>query len=162
MINQNLKPEFTQKFIKQIFKVFDNNKYYYNYSIMIIDFVSEIFTMYFRKYIPTFQKEIYILMEWIKNNPISPKLYGIKDLTLYKYQSKQYSDDIDTNTLKEFEEKELKISQEKWDILASIYQNDPKNDIPYEKDLNLAGERIIKYADEITEKENYIIKEKNE
>ena len=63
---------------------------------MIIDFVSEIFTMYFRKYIPTFQKEIYILMEWIKNNPISPKLYGIKDLTLYKYQSKQYSDDIDT------------------------------------------------------------------
>ena len=155
MINQNLKPEFTQKFIKQIFKVFDNNKYYYNYSIMIIDFVSEIFTMYFRKYIPTFQKEIYILMEWIKNNPISPKLYGIKDLTLYKYQSKQYSDDIDTNTLKEFEEKELKISQEKWDILASIYQNDPKNDIPYEKDLNLMDFKfiigdVIYYDDEET------------
>lgn len=57
--------------------------------------------------------------------------------------------------MKEFEEKELKISQEKWDILASIYQNDPKNDIPYEKDLNLMDFKfiigdVIYYDDEET------------
>ena len=143
MINQSLKPEYTQKFIKQIFKVFDNNKYYYCYSIMIIDFINEIFNMYFRKYISIFQKELLFLIDWIKKNPISPKLYQLKDLTLYKYQSKQYADDLDDNTIKEFQENEIKISQQKLDTLVSIYNNEPRNDIRYEKDLDLMDFRFI-------------------
>ena len=143
MINQNLKSDYVQKCIKKIFKVFDDNKYYYNYSIMIIDFISEIFNMYFRRYIPTFQKDILTLIEWIKLNPIPPKLYQIKDLTLYKHQSKQYVEDLDENTIKEFQEKEINISQTKADILYSIYINEPKNDIRYEKDMDIMDFKFI-------------------
>ena len=110
---------------------------------MIIDFVNEIFNMYFRRFIPTFQKDILTLYEWIKKNPIPPKLYQIKDLTLYKRQTKQYPDGLDDNTIKEFQEKEIKISQQKADILYSLYINEPKNDLRYEKDIDLSDFKFI-------------------
>ena len=56
----------------------------------------------------------------------------------------------------------LKDKYEDYQRIKNIVEIQEKKNIQYEKDLNLAGERIIKYADEITEKENYIIKEKNE
>jgi hypothetical protein len=143
IINQNLKQEFVTKFIKYIFQVFNNNRNYYNFSIMIIDFVIEIFSIYLRKYIPQFQKEILSLIDWIKQYPIPPKIYKIEDLAMYKYQRKTYADDIDENTVKEFDSKQYDLSQKKVDTLMSIYKNEIKTEIKYEKDLDLSDFRFI-------------------
>jgi len=141
--NQNLKQEFVIKFIKYIFQVFNNNRNYYNFSIMLIDFLIEIFSLYLRKYIPQFQKEIMSLIDWIKQYPIPPKIYKIEDLVMYKYQRKTYADDIDENTIKEFDNKQYDLSQKKVDALMSIYKNEIKTEIKYEKDLDLSDFRFI-------------------
>ena len=141
--NQNLKQEFVIKFIKYIFQVFNNNRNYYNFSIMLIDFLIEIFSLYLRKYIPQFQKEIMSLIDWIKQYPIPPKIYKIEDLVMYKYQRKTYADDIDENTIKEFDSKQYDLSQKKVDALMSIYKNEIKTEIKYEKDLDLSDFRFI-------------------
>ena len=141
--NQNLKQDFVVKFIKYIFKVFDNNRNYYSFSIMLIDFLIEIFTLYLRKYIPQFQKEIMSLIDWIKQYPIPPKLYKIEDLALYKNQRKTYADDLDENVIKEFESKNYDLSQKKLEVLISIYKNDFKTGNEYEKDLDLSDFRFI-------------------
>ena len=143
LINQNLKQDYVIKFIKYIFKIFDNNKNYYNYSIMIIDFVSELFSIYLSKYIPQFQKDISYLTEWLRAYPISPKIYKIEDLSLYKYQRKTYADDLDEKTIKEFEANQLLLANKKIEILVSIYNCNPKNEMKYEKDLDLSDFRFI-------------------
>ena len=143
IINQNLKQDYIIRFIRLIFKVFENNRRYYNYSIMLIDFLIELFSFYLRKYIPQFQKEIMNLMDWLRQYPISPKLYKIEEISLYKYQHKNYADDLDENIIKEFDNKEFDSTNKKLDILASIYKNEIKNDIKYEKDLDLSDFKFI-------------------
>ena len=141
--NQGLKQEFVKQFVKYIFKVFDNNRNYYNYSIMLIDFIIELFTLYLRKYIQQFQKEIMSLIDWIKQYPIPPKIYKIEDLSLYKYQRKTYADDLDENVVKEFDNEQYNLSQKKVDTLMNIYKNDFNPDVKYEKDLDLSDFRFI-------------------
>ena len=67
------------------------------------------------------------LIDWIKQYPIPPKIYKIEDLVMYKYQRKTYADDIDENTIKEFDIKQYDLSQKKVDALMSIYKNEIKN-----------------------------------
>ena len=143
IINQNLKSEYVTKFIKYIFKVFDINKNYYNFSIMIIDFLSELFSVYLRKYINQFQKEIMSLMDWLKQYPIPPKIYKIEDISLYKSQNKAYPSDLDENTIKEFDLKEYEVSQKKLDLLMGIYKNEINSELKYEKDIDLSDFRFI-------------------
>ena len=153
IINQNLKQEYVIKFIKYIFSVFDKYRNYYNFSIMLIDFLIELFSLYLRKYIPNFQNEILSLMNWIRQNPISPSMYKIEDLVLYKYQRKTYADDLDENKVKEFDNREYELAQKKYDTLRSIYKNEIKVDFKYEKDLDLSDFKffigdVIYYGDE--------------
>ena len=75
IINQNLKKEYVIDFIKYIFRVFDSNRNYYSFSIMIIDFLIELFSNYLREYISYFKKGILSLMDWIKQYPIPPTMY---------------------------------------------------------------------------------------
>ena len=72
-----------------------------------------------------------------------PKLYKIEEISLYKYQHKNYADDLDENIIKEFDNKEFDSTNKKLDILASIYKNEIKNDIKYEKDLDLSDFKFI-------------------
>jgi hypothetical protein len=153
IINQNLKQEYVIKFIKYIFSVFDKYRNYYNFSIMLIDFLIELFSLYLRKYIPNFQNEILSLMNWIRQNPISPSMYKIEDLVLYKYQRKTYADDLDENKVKEFDNREYELAQKKYDTLRSIYKNEIKVEFKYEKDLDLSDFKffigdVIYYGDE--------------
>ena len=153
IINQNLKQEYVIKFIKYIFGVFDKYRNYYNFSIMLIDFLIELFSLYLRKYIPNFQNEILSLMNWIRQNPISPSMYKIEDLVLYKYQRKTYADDLDENKVKEFDNREYELAQKKYDTLRSIYKNEIKVEFKYEKDLDLSDFKFfigdaIYYGDE--------------
>ena len=141
--NQNLKSDYVVKFLKYIFSVFDNNKNYYNFSIMLIDFFIELFSLYLRKYIPQFKSEILYLMDWLKQVPIPPKIYKIEGISLYKYQNKTYADDLDENTVKEFDNREFDNSNKKLDILMSIYKNEMRNDLHYEKDLDLSDFKFM-------------------
>jgi hypothetical protein len=143
IINQNLKKEYVIDFIKYIFRVFDSNRNYYSFSIMIIDFLIELFSNYLREYISYFKKGILSLMDWIKQYPIPPTMYKIEDLELYKYQRKTYPDDLDENKVKEFDYKEYEKAQKKVDTLMSIYNNEIKTEIKYEKDLDLSDFRFI-------------------
>ena len=151
--NPNLKQEYATKFIKYIFDVFDNNKNFYNFSIMLIDFLAEIFSVYLRKLIPHFQKEISFLINWLRTFPIPPKIYKIEDLYLYKHQKKTYADDLDEKTIKEFDNNQLVLASKKIEFLESIYNGNPKVNNKYEKDLDLTDFRfiigdIIYYEDE--------------
>ena len=151
--NPNLKQEYATKFIKYIFDVFDNNKNFYNFSIMLIDFLAEIFSVYLRKLIPHFQKEISFLINWLRTFPIPPKIYKIEDLYLYKHLKKTYADDLDEKTIKEFDNNQLVLASKKIEFLESIYNGNPKVNNKYEKDLDLTDFRfiigdIIYYEDE--------------
>ena len=141
--NPNLKQDYVIKFIKYLFDVFDNNKNFYNFSIMLIDFLAEIFSVYLRKLIPTFQKDISLLVNWLRTFPIPPKIYKIEDLYLYKRREKTYADDLDEKTIKEFDNNQLVLSTKKIEFLESIYNGNPKVDIKYEKDLDLTDFRFI-------------------
>ena len=110
---------------------------------MIIDFLIELFSNYLREYISYFKKGILSLMDWIKQYPIPPTMYKIEDLELYKYQRKTYPDDLDENKVKEFDYKEYEKAQKKVDTLMSIYNNEIKTEIKYEKDLDLSDFRFI-------------------
>ena len=56
----------------------------------------------------------------------------------------------------------LKDKYEDYLRIKNIVESKEKINIQYEKDLKLAAERILKYTDEINNKENYIQKEKAE
>ena len=110
---------------------------------MLIDFFIEIFSIYLRKYIPHFQKEILSLIDWIKQYPIPPKIYKVDDLSLYKYQQKSYAEDLDEDSIKEFDCLQYELSQKKVDDLTNIYKNNFKIDFKYEKDLDLSDFRFM-------------------
>ena len=141
--NPNLRQDYVVKFIKYLFDVFDNNKNFYNFSIMLIDFLAEIFSVYWRKLIPNFQKEISYLINWLRTFPIPPQIYKIEDLYLYKHKRKTYADDLDEKTIKEFDNNQLVLATKKIEFLESIYNGNPKVDIKYEKDLDLTDFRFI-------------------
>ena len=120
---------------------------------MLIDFLAEIFSVYLRKLIPHFQKEISFLINWLRTFPIPPKIYKIEDLYLYKHQKKTYADDLDEKTIKEFDNNQLVLASKKIEFLESIYNGNPKVNNKYEKDLDLTDFRfiigdIIYYEDE--------------
>ena len=141
--NPNLKAEYVIKFLNYIFSVFDNNKNYYNFSIMIIDFLAELFSTYLRNFIPQFQKDIMYLINWLRTFPISPKIYKIEELFLYRFQRKTYADDLDEKTIKEFDNNQIVLANKKIEFLESIYNCVPKNEIKYDKDLDLSDFRFI-------------------
>ena len=56
----------------------------------------------------------------------------------------------------------LKDKYEDYQRIKNIVESKEKMNIQYERDLKLAAERILKYTDEINNKDNYIQKEKAE
>ena len=115
---------------------------------MLIDFLAENFSVYWRKLIPNFQKEISYLINWLRTFPIPPKIYKIEDLYLYKHRRKTYADDLDEKTIKEFDNNQIVLANKKIEFLESIYKCVPKSVIKYDKDLDLSDFRFI-YGDVI-------------
>ena len=135
----NLKSDYVQRGIKILFKIFWKNKNYYNYCIMMIDFFIELFNIRLRGVIPIFKKDLEQLMDWLESNPIAPTLYGINGLSLYKYENKNYDNNIDNKKIKEFEEKEIEKTRNKISTIKRLVNNEPINIVEkyeYENDIS--------------------------
>ena len=135
--NQNIKYDYVQRGIKLIFATFWENRQYYNFCIMLIDFIIELFSIYLRGYVSTFSKELQQLIKWLSSNPFPPTLYPIRGLFLYKYEKKNYDNNISEEILKDFEEKEYSNTQKRINDINKIIKNeiidDNKN---YDSEIN--------------------------
>ena len=131
----NVKNDYVQKGIKLIFKIFCENQNYYNYCIMLVDFIIEIFSLYLRGNISIFKKDLELLMKWFENNPIPPTLYPIEGLSLYKSERKKY-DNIPESKMEEFNIIEIEKTRNKIMKIKSLINNEPIEDkFKIEKDL---------------------------
>ena len=156
----NYQDQYVQKYIKYIFKVFWNNQNYYNYCIMIIDFLIEIFTNYLTGFISVYKKDLEKLLEWFERNPIAPTLYHIDGISLYKYQKKQYDNNIPEEKIKEFEEKEFEITTNRVNKIRNIINNGAIGKIEnYEKEIDLTDFQFIIGDIILYDKKEYYIEE---
>ena len=141
---QKLKNDYVTKGIKLIFSTFWENHQYYSFSIMLIDFIIELFSTCLRGLVSTFSKDLQQLIKWLGNNPISPTLYPIRGLALYKLQKKKYDNNIPEEVLKEFEEKEYMSTQKRIEEINKIIKkeniDDNKN---YETEMNTLDYTLI-------------------
>ena len=142
LLYANLKSEFVLKGVRNIFKVFWNNQKYYNFCIMIIDYITELFSSYLKGLTSSCKKDLDQLRSWLENNPISPSLYPIEGIFLYKYEKKSYYN-VSSEKIKEFDEKEIMNTKKRIDKLTSILKNEPNKNKIYEKDIDLSDFKFI-------------------
>jgi len=79
--------------LTKIFEIIQENQKYYNYSILLIDFITELFynnITILNPYISQFSEKIKSIIDWIRLNPISPELYPIEGLLMYKSDNVVY------------------------------------------------------------------------
>ena len=139
----NVKTDYVQKGIKLIFRVFSNYEKYYNFCMMIIDFIIELFYTCLRPYVSLFQKELDFTIQWLEKNPISPNLYPIQGLFLYKNGSKNYNENIPEEQLKDFEEKEFEKTRKIIEKISSIKIGKFDKNIKYKEEKDLMDFKFI-------------------
>ena len=139
----NIKSDYVQKGIKLIFKDFCNNQKYYYYCMMLIDFIIELFYIYLRPYVSLFKKELDLLIQWLEKNPISPSLYQIQGLFPYKYERKNYNENIPEEQLKNFEEKEFEKTRIIIEKITNIKNGKFDKNIKYEEEKDLLDFKFI-------------------
>ena len=139
----NIKYDYVQKGIKLIFKIFCNNQKYYNYCMMIIDFIIELFYIYLRPYVSIFKKELELLIQWLEKNPIAPHLYAIQGLFPYKYERKNYNENIPEEQLKHFEEKEFEKTRDIIEKITNIKNGKFDKNVKYEEEKDLMDFKFI-------------------
>ena len=142
LLYANLKSEFILKGVRSIFKVFLNNQNYYNFCIMIIDYITELFSTYLKGLTSSCKRDLDQMRTWLERNPISPSLYPINGIFLYKYEKKSYYN-VSKEKVKEFEEKEIMNTQNRIDKLTSILKNEPIKNKIYEKDIDLSDFKFM-------------------
>ena len=140
----SLKSEFIIKGLKNIFKIFFSNEKYYNFCIMIIDFLIELFCFYLKGLISSFKKDLEQIILWLKKNPISPTLFEIDGIFLYKYVKVNYENNISNDKINEFTQKETENTQNKILRLKSIIRNEfNKIEMKCEEDIDLSDFKFI-------------------
>ena len=138
----NIKNDYVQKLIKLIFRIFWKNQNYYNYCIMIIDFLIEIFSTYLRGYASLFKKDLEQLISWFEKNPISPSLYSISGLSLYKGEQKSYQTNISEQKINEFNEKEIEKTKNRIAKINNLFRNEI-TDLNEKKEINIFDFQFI-------------------
>ena len=149
--------------LKYLFILIEKNAKYYNFNIMLIDFVSELFinnsdimNPYVNSHINNFKD----IIKWLKNNPISPELYRIEGLFMYKSDNVAYRDNITDEERCKFNEMQLKNTEKRVnkikniiDLKVSGYDNE------YEVDFDLTDFKFRKGDYIYYNKQKAIIKE---
>ena len=142
LLYANLKSEFVLKGVRNIFKVFWNNQKYYNFCIMIIDYITELFSSSLKGLVSSCKKDLDQMRNWLENNTISPSLYPIDGIYLYKYEKKSYFN-VSSEKIKEFDEKEIMNTKKRIDKLTSILKNETNKNKIYENDIDLSDFKFI-------------------
>ena len=134
-----------------LFNLLKKYNKYYNFCILIIDFIINIFSYnktLIEKYAKHFKEDLKTIKKWISDNPISPKLYKIEGLFMYRDDNVNYQI-INDKDKAEFDIKEKKLSNERINKLDNIIKEKIKeDDFPYDIDINIS-EFIFLDNDEI-------------
>ena len=141
--NNNLDDYRIKNTLKLIFKIFNNYSKYYSFSLMIIDFIIDLFTYYpvLFTYKNIFANEFGKMVNWLSRNKIAPILYEISGITMYKNCNINYEQNISQERKKIFEEKEKKKTENRISQILNLQtSNDIKEYIP---DLDLTDFKFI-------------------
>ena len=136
--------------LTKFFSIVEENQKYYNISILLIDFITELFINNISKlyqYIPQFSSQIKNLIDWIRLNPISPELYPIEGLFMYKSDNVVYNNNISEEEKKIFNEKNMKKAELRTNKLLKIleYKNNKfEKDFTYEALLDFSDFKFRK------------------
>ena len=126
--------------LKYIFKLFENNSKYYNYSIMIIDFITELFinnNSVMNAYINPYSQNLNNIINWLKAHPISPELYPIEGLSMYKDDNVAYKQITDEEKIK-FDKEQNKKTEKRIQKINNIIEMKIKGyDYEFEADFDL-------------------------
>ena len=149
--------------LKQLFNLIEKNTKYYNYTIMLIDFISELFInnrTIMDNYINTYSKNIKDLIEWLKNHPISPELYRIEGINMYKDDNVAYNENITEEEKIKFNEEQTKKTEKRIQKLNNILDlKINEYDYEYEADFDLTDFKFRKGDYIYYNKNRAIIKE---
>ena len=130
--------------LSKFFEITEENQKYYNFSILLIDFITELITNnmpIFHSYITQYAPNIKSLLDWIRLNPISPELYPIEGISMYKSDNVAYKHNISEEEKKSFDEENMKRAELRANKLNKILeyksyysstQNKFGNDFAYE------------------------------
>ena len=149
--------------LKYIFKILENNNKFYNFSIMLIEFLIELFTNYFiimKKYINNYSKNLKEIIQWINNYPISPELYPIEGISMYKDDNVVYKQNINEDEKYKFDRVQKEKSKKRVQKLTNILElkvNGYDND--FEADFDLTDFKFRKGDYILYNKKRAIIKE---
>ena len=116
--------------LTKIFEIIQENQKYYNYSILLIDFITELFynnITVLNPYISQFSEKIKSIIDWIRLNPISPELYPIEGLLMYKSDNVVYDKNLSEKEKKIFDEKNMKNSEKRANKLFKILEYKSSN-----------------------------------
>ena len=134
--------------LSQFWKLFEANTKYYNYTIMLIDFITELFTNYkdimspyINPNIPNFK----LLIQWLRNNPISPELYPIEGISMFKDDNVAYKQNITEEEKIKFNNEQTKKTEKRIQKIINIAEiNFKEYDYEYEVDFDLTDFKFRK------------------
>ena len=115
-----------KKGIQILFELIRKYEKYYSYCILLIDFIIDLFLynnkILIKNKIQEFEKELNNIKKWIEKNKISPKLYKIEGLYMYRGDNINYDKNININAkeIEDFKQNQIKISEEKINKLDKI------------------------------------------
>ena len=130
--------------LEKLFNLLKKYNKYYNFCILIIDFIINLFSYnkeLVEKYVKKYKEELNRIIKWISDNPISPKLYKIEGLFMYKDDNVNYQL-ISDKEKKEFDIKESNLSKERIDKLNNII-NKKINEDDYQYDIDINKSEFI-------------------
>ena len=138
--------------LSKLFDIVQENQQYYNYMILLIDFIIELFhnnISILHSYIPQFTQNIKSIIYWIRINPISPELYPIKGLLMYKSDNVPYDHNITEQEKKIFDEKNMKNAEIRTNKLSKIldYKSSIINVGQNKYELDYTYEALFDYSD---------------
>ena len=149
--------------LKQFFNLIEKNMKYYNYTIMLIDFVCELFInnrTIMDNYINQYSKNLKDLIQWLKDHPISPELYRIEGIIMYKDDNVAYNENITEEEKMIFNEKQTEKTEKKIQKLNNILDlKINEYDYDYEADFDLTDFKFRKGDFIFYNKNKAIIKE---
>ena len=107
---------------KKLIELIKKYDKYFSFCMLLIDFIIDLF-LYNKKlikdYVKQFKKEFEYIEEWLKKNPISPILYKIEGLYMYRDDNVDYQKISEQQKI-EFDTKEKDNTNQKLKNLKSI------------------------------------------
>ena len=115
---------------------------------MLIDFITELFTNYkdimspyINPNIPNFK----LLIQWLRNNPISPELYPIEGISMFKDDNVAYKQNITEEEKIKFNNEQTKKTEKRIQKIINIAEiNFKEYDYEYEVDFDLTDFKFRK------------------